>query len=112
MCSCQGKPTCTARLEDCSAILTPNDSCERVASVYERRRANTVIGETNQGGDFIESLLHSTPRGKHLTYRGVHAKERQAAAGRGRSRVSTSKARSITSATFQSWRTSRQPGIR
>ena len=76
VCSCQGKPDLHGFvLEDCSAILSPNESCERVASVYERRRANTVIGETNQGGDFIESLLHSTPRGKHLTYRGVHAKD-------------------------------------
>jgi Uncharacterized conserved protein len=76
ICSCQGKPDLHGFvLEDCSAILTPNESCERVASVYERRQANTVIGETNQGGDFIESLLHSTPRGKHLAYRGVHAKD-------------------------------------
>ena len=76
MCSCQGKPDLHGFvLEDCSAILSPNESCERVASVYERRRANTVIGETNQGGDFIESLLHSTPRGKGLAYHGVHAKD-------------------------------------
>ena len=76
MCSCQGKPDLHGFvLEDASAILTPNESCDRVASVYERRKANTVIGETNQGGDFIEALLHSTPAGKRLAYHGVHAKD-------------------------------------
>jgi len=76
MCSCQGKPDLHGFvLEDGSAILTPRESCDRVAGMYERRRANTVIGETNQGGDFLEALLRSTDEGKRLAYRGVHAKD-------------------------------------
>ena len=75
-CSCKGKPDLHGFvLEDDSAILTPRESCDRVVSAYERRKANTVIGETNQGGDFIEALLRSTDEGKRLAYRGVHAKD-------------------------------------
>ena len=76
MCACQGKPELHGFvLEDCSSILTPRESCDSVASVYSRRQANTVIGETNQGGDFLEALLRSTDEGKRLAYRGVHAKD-------------------------------------
>ncbi|MEN6549035.1 MAG: terminase family protein [Armatimonadia bacterium] len=76
MCSCKGEPELHGFvLEDGSAILTPSESCDRVASIYQRRMANGVIGETNQGGDFIEALLRANPKSKGLTYRGVHAKD-------------------------------------
>jgi phage terminase large subunit-like protein len=76
MCACQGKPELHGFvLEDVSAILTPDESCDRVASVYQRRLANSVIGETNQGGDFIEALLRANPKSKGLAYKGVHAKD-------------------------------------
>lgn len=76
MCSCQGKPAMHGFVfEDGSEILSPNDTCRRVLDVYERRMANSVVGETNQGGDWIESLLRSNDQTKALTYRGVHAKD-------------------------------------
>lgn len=76
MCSCKGIPEMHGFvLEDRSGILSPNDSCDRVASLYRDRMANAVIGETNQGGDFIESLLRANEKSKGLTYQGVHAKD-------------------------------------
>jgi phage terminase large subunit-like protein len=76
MCSCNGKPALHGFVfEDASDILTPNETCLRVLEVYERRFANSVVGETNQGGDWIESLLRSHDKTKSLKYTGVHAKD-------------------------------------
>ena len=76
MCGCNG----TAELhgfvlEDATDIYTPVQTCEKVAEVYDRRLANKVLGETNQGGDWIKSLLRTHPRSSRLAYEGVHAKD-------------------------------------
>jgi phage terminase large subunit-like protein len=76
MCRCQGKPAMHGFvLEDASDILTPTQTIETILDVYDRRQANTVVGETNQGGDWIEALLRIHERGKDLPYRGIHAKD-------------------------------------
>lgn len=76
MCSCNGKPEMHGFvLEDASAILSPNDTCKEVLGVWKRRFANKVVGETNQGGDWIEALLRSNESSKGLAYKGVHAKD-------------------------------------
>jgi len=76
MCSCNGKPAMHGFVfEDASDILTPKQTCETVIKIYENRMANKVVGETNQGGDWIESLLRSHDTAKTLSYYGVHAKD-------------------------------------
>jgi phage terminase large subunit-like protein len=76
MCCCNGKPAVHGFvLEDATDIYTPTKTCEKVIEVYERRMANEVIGETNQGGDWIEALFRTHPKAAGLPYRGVHAKD-------------------------------------
>jgi hypothetical protein len=76
MCCCNGKAALHGFVfEDGSDILTPNQACERVLQVYENRMCNTVVGETNQGGDWIEALLRAHDKAKCLPYHGVHAKD-------------------------------------
>jgi phage terminase large subunit-like protein len=76
MCSCNGKPALHGFVfDDASEILSPNDTCIRVLNLYEMRMANKVVGETNQGGDWIESLLRAHDKTKSLPYHGVHAKD-------------------------------------
>jgi phage terminase large subunit-like protein len=76
MCSCNGKPDLHGFvLEDQTDIYSPAETCAKVLEVYQRRFANQVIGETNQGGDWIEALFRTYPDAKHLKYFGVHAKD-------------------------------------
>ena len=76
MCMCKGQPELHGFvLEDATDVYSPNETCEKVLDVYTRRGANAVIGETNQGGDWIESLLRTHDQAKRLNYRGVHAKD-------------------------------------
>jgi len=44
-------------LADASGILTPRQMASVVVSMYERHQADRVIGEVNNGGDFIEAVL-------------------------------------------------------
>jgi phage terminase large subunit-like protein len=76
MCSCNGQPDLHGFVfEDATDIYSPAETCAKVLDVYRRRMANQVIGETNQGGDWIESLLRTHPEAKFLKYLGVHAKD-------------------------------------
>jgi phage terminase large subunit-like protein len=76
MCSCNGRPELHGFvLEDKTDTYTPNQTCETLLEVYRRRFANLIVGETNQGGDWIESLLKMHAGTSALPYRGVHAKE-------------------------------------
>jgi predicted phage terminase large subunit-like protein len=76
MCSCNGTPELHGFVfEDASDIYTPLEVCTKVLDIYERRGCKAVVGETNQGGDWIESLLRTLPAGKRMAYRGVHAKD-------------------------------------
>ena len=75
-CSCNGPPELHGFVfEDASDILSPNETCKRVLELYERRQANKIVGETNQGGDWIEALLRSHDKTRALPYQGVHAKD-------------------------------------
>ena len=76
MCRCKGKPEMHGFVfEDQTDVMSPNETCKRVLELYDRRMANKVIGETNQGGDWIESLLRSNPASAGMPYHGVHAKD-------------------------------------
>jgi phage terminase large subunit-like protein len=76
MCSCNGKPSLHGFvLEDATDIYSPVETCEKVLDVYKRRFANHVVGETNQGGDWIEALFRMHAEAKNLGYVGVHAKD-------------------------------------
>ena len=76
MCRCNGQEERHGFVfEDATDLYTPLEVCKKVLDIYDRRLCNAVIGETNQGGDWIESLLRMFPEGRHMTYRGVHAKD-------------------------------------
>lgn len=76
MCPCQGTPELHGFvLEDATDIYSPVETCIKVVDMYQRRSANQVIGETNQGGDWIMSLLRTHPDAKNLPFHGVHAKD-------------------------------------
>lgn len=76
MCSCNGKPELHGFVfEDATDLYTPLEVCSKVLDIYQRRSCKAVIGETNQGGDWIETLLRTSPEGKKMVYRGVHAKD-------------------------------------
>ena len=76
MCPCNGQPELHGFVfEDATDIYTPNETCEKVLEIYRRRLANCVIGETNQGGDWIESLFRMHPGARDLPYKGIHAKD-------------------------------------
>jgi phage terminase large subunit-like protein len=76
MCSCGGAPDLHGFvLEDATDIYSPDQTCSKVVEVVRRRSANQVIGETNQGGDWILALLRTHPEAKHLSFHGVHAKD-------------------------------------
>lgn len=57
--------------EDASCRLSPDGWAQRVATAYRGFRADRVIGEANNGGDMIESLLRMVD--PHISYRKVTA---------------------------------------
>lgn len=58
-------------LADLSAALPPALWARRVAQLYETLSADLVIGEVNQGGDLVESVLRTVA--PDLPYRAVRA---------------------------------------
>jgi len=54
-----GDPAHYAILEDASGQYTPMEAVRRVADMYEKWGANTVVAETNNGGDMIGALLRT-----------------------------------------------------
>lgn len=58
-------------LEDKSGIYTPTDWCKASIMLYNKWKADRIIGEVNNGGDLIESLLRTID--KNIPYKGVHA---------------------------------------
>ena len=58
-------------LEDATFKGSPNEWAQKVVRLYHKWRADRVIGETNQGGDMIETIIKSIDRS--VSYRGVHA---------------------------------------
>jgi phage terminase large subunit-like protein len=58
-------------LEDGSKILQPSEWANRAIQIYQERGADRIIGETNNGGDMIESTIRAI--NPNVSYRGVHA---------------------------------------
>jgi phage terminase large subunit-like protein len=60
-------------LADRSCKDTPYGWAQRVALAYEEFKADRVVAEKNQGGDFIEQTLHQIDPG--MAFKGVTAKQ-------------------------------------
>ena len=58
-------------IDDYSGKYTPDQTARRIMQAYNDHRANIVIGEVNNGGDFIEAVLQLVGGG--VTYKSVHA---------------------------------------
>ena len=58
-------------LEDASCQEAPLDWCRAVVDLYYKYDADRVIGEVNNGGDLIESLMRTVDR--DISYRSVRA---------------------------------------
>lgn len=58
-------------LEDLTGTYTPTDWCKAAVMAYNKWRADRVVGEVNNGGDLIETLLRTVSR--NIPYTGVHA---------------------------------------
>lgn len=58
-------------LEDKTGIYTPSDWCKMAIMMYNKWKADRIVGEVNNGGDLIETVLRSID--KNIPYKGVHA---------------------------------------
>jgi len=58
-------------LDDQTAILSPNAWIDRAITLYYKWKADRIIGETNQGGDLIKTLL--LQKDDSIPFSGVHA---------------------------------------
>lgn len=58
-------------LADVSCRTTPDSWARKVVALFDQLQADLVIGEVNQGGDLVETLLRTVA--PHLPYRAVHA---------------------------------------
>ena len=58
-------------LEDLSLSSSPLDWARTAIGAYQRHRADRVIGEANNGGDLIETVLRTVD--PSVSYRSVHA---------------------------------------
>ena len=58
-------------LGDYSNRLSPNEVLQTALQAFEIHRADRIIGEINNGGDWIEALLRT--HDEHVPYTGVHA---------------------------------------
>lgn len=59
-------------LADRTCRMSPNGWAREVVSAYDEFHADRVVGETNQGGDMIETILRSVR--PTISYRGVTAR--------------------------------------
>lgn len=58
-------------LDDRSGIYSPNEWAQVAVSLYHKYKADRVIGEVNNGGDMIESILRQVD--KTVSYKAVRA---------------------------------------
>lgn len=58
-------------IEDMSGIYTPTEWASRAIALYNQYRADRIIGEINNGGDLIETVLRGID--SSISYKGVHA---------------------------------------
>lgn len=62
-CACNGQPDDHAFvLEDLSGIYSPDKWARVVVDAYQRRRADRVIAEVNNGGELVEATLRTVAR--------------------------------------------------
>jgi hypothetical protein len=57
--------------DDVSGIYTPNGMAVKAVGLYDKWKANIIVGEVNNGGDFIESVIRGVD--KSVGYKKVHA---------------------------------------
>lgn len=57
--------------DDVSGIYTPNGMATKGVGLYHKWEANLIIGEANNGGDFIEAVIRNVDKG--VGYKKVHA---------------------------------------
>lgn len=58
-------------LEDRTRICTPNEWAKEAIRLYHKYQANYIIGETNMGGDLIETVIRNID--PQISYAGVRA---------------------------------------
>jgi phage terminase large subunit-like protein len=58
-------------LADVSDKLTPGKAMRRAIAAYHEWEADRIVCEVNNGGDFIEELVHTID--ENIPYRSVHA---------------------------------------
>ena len=58
-------------LDDLSGIYTPNDWAGKAINAYNKYKADRIIGEANNGGDMIETIIRNID--KSVSYRKVWA---------------------------------------
>lgn len=58
-------------LEDQSGTYTPTEWCTKGVEMYKKWQADRIVGEVNNGGDLIETLLRTIA--PNVPYTGVHA---------------------------------------
>lgn len=58
-------------IEDASGRMSPDAWAKRAVELFRRHKADRVIGEANNGGDLIESVLRTVD--KNVPYSKVHA---------------------------------------
>jgi phage terminase large subunit-like protein len=61
-------------LHDGSLRGSPRAWARQALALYERFNADCIVGETNQGGDLVETNLRAEADGKVFRFKGVHAK--------------------------------------
>lgn len=62
-------------LHDASGVMRPLEWAHMALALYRRYSANAIVGETNQGGDLIESNLLTVAEGEPFMFKGIHAKK-------------------------------------
>lgn len=58
-------------LEDQSGIYTPTEWAKIAVSLFNKWKADRIIGEVNNGGDLIETVIRTVD--KNVPYKSVHA---------------------------------------
>lgn len=58
-------------LEDRSGVYTPMEWAKESIALYKKWKADKIVGEVNNGGDMIETILRTVE--KNIPYKKVHA---------------------------------------
>ena len=58
-------------LDDATGTYSPNQWAQRAIALYHQYQADRIVGEVNNGGDMIETILRSVDA--KIPYKGVHA---------------------------------------